>query len=109
MKEFEIFPYVFCAKMDKKGTRESSSQASRPKKRQFYGNRHTLEGDTTFASTSAAKLLKSGDDSFDVHVDPLTTPACGTWLQNTFSAVKLYSKSLLLLQHVFLMEDLLLY
>lgn len=102
MKEFEIFPYVFCAKMDKKGTRKSSSQASRPKKRQFYGNRHTLEGDTTFASTSAAKLLKSGDDSFD-------TPACGTWLQNTFSAVKLYSKSLLLLQHVFLMEDLLLY
>lgn len=47
--------------MDKKSTTKKYKRADRPTKRKFHGNRHTVETDTSFTSSSAAKLRKSND------------------------------------------------
>lgn len=45
--------------MDRKGSRGNPPRQERQKKRKFYGNRYTAEQETSFASTSAEKLLSS--------------------------------------------------
>lgn len=47
---------------------KTSSRPSRTRKRSFHGNRFTDEGSTSNTSSSAAKLKKSNDPSFDVEV-----------------------------------------
>ncbi|CAH2100841.1 unnamed protein product [Euphydryas editha] len=45
--------------MDRKPTKNSGD---RSRKRRFHGNRFTVDEDTSFTSTSAAKLSKSADE-----------------------------------------------
>jgi len=45
--------------MDRKGSRSARVHPDRSKKRK--GNRHTVENETAFASTSAKKLLENKD------------------------------------------------
>lgn len=58
---------------DKWIKKQRKNSARRPsyssKKRKFRGNQHSDEVGTSFASTSAQKLKKSKDDSFDVSCD----------------------------------------
>jgi len=42
--------------MDRKGSKENINHPGRQRKRSFCGNQHTIEEDTEFTSTSAAKL-----------------------------------------------------
>lgn len=54
------------SKMPRKGTKVSSGFAKR-KRRRFSANQHTIENDTSYASTSAEKLRDTDDD---ISVDP---------------------------------------
>lgn len=47
--------------MDRKGSRSARVHPDRRTKRKFSGNRHTVENETAFASTSAKKLLENKD------------------------------------------------
>lgn len=59
--------------MEKKSVHQTPNwrrPGSKPRKRKFHGVRpQDAEANTSYASTSAAKLQKSNDTSFDVHVD----------------------------------------
>ncbi|XP_070528568.1 uncharacterized protein [Cardiocondyla obscurior] len=65
--------------MDRKGSRNQAARASRQKKRNFRGNQHTSEQDSTFASTSAEKLSTSRNIDFPVSKE------CGYSIINFFS------------------------
>lgn len=53
--------------MDKKGQRGGHGRRSVAKKRKFFYNQHTAEQETSFASTSAEKLKKSGNAEIPIH------------------------------------------
>ncbi|XP_032681250.1 uncharacterized protein LOC116848839 [Odontomachus brunneus] len=52
--------------MDRKGKRGSLTRPGRAKKRKFCGNRHTIEAETSYVSTSAEKLRKTGDNELRI-------------------------------------------
>lgn len=54
--------------MDQKSTRRHANhRPSRSRKRKFVDNRHILEKETEFASTSATKLATSHDEEIIVN------------------------------------------
>lgn len=52
--------------MDRKGNKSSKIRPSRSRKRKFYGNRNTIEQETSFASTSAEKLRRTNDNKVSI-------------------------------------------
>ena len=57
-------------KMDRQQTRCSNRRRScGDRKRSFRGNTYTREDSTDCASTSAVKVKRSRDETFDVHID----------------------------------------
>lgn len=81
--------------MDKKSSQQSATwrrPSSKSKKRKFHGVLpHQSEADTSHASASAAKLKKSDDTSFDVHIDPTAGYSIIQFLL-VFSALQQYVK-----------------
>lgn len=52
--------------MERKRTKSSKNRPSRSIKRKFYGNRYTVEQETSFVSTSAEKLRRTNDNKVSI-------------------------------------------